>query len=1052
MPNDYYDQFKTLQGIYTDFITPEEASIQRAVDGKDDQDIFKKLMKLFFPSTPSLFSTDRMWKDIAKLGTAPADQGQNEFKNFITSKLRVYYYGGSPGTETETSIFNFYKNSINKGAYRIVAGDEEASYKKFSETIELPEKRILKNKLALFAVDSPAIDLRLRNADKVSMFINYIPSVMMSQAAPFVDVRFSFEKNALAYNREQLSMSQLKFLLGPDSLPEGLVDLTSTDKSAANALIYDASVNMPLETKVITRLGLPDLAGLKEMENQDKPPAPPVTPEEDKRPALKQITTTGMELFTMPHTLVNMDYDPATKNYNNVLNKTLPFGAITNVMINITPSIGLFSYKTATLTLKIFDRSRLVEIADFLNPKLYQKSLIWITYGWRAPQYTDNLYNQFINQYMLKREAFGVRNSSISIDDSGIATVTLSLFTKGAAEFSTISPIAASGDVTEAQEKIDETVAELKKLIEQTGLATLTSGVKDIRGSQIISAASEGRVASIDRNTLVSEINTLQKALGARRDDPRFQEISDRLGKLYPTDKNSSISSLSETLLITARALASDRTANPKVDLFKSFERKFIENKEKSTPFVGKFDVYARDDASMPRRGKKPKSVEALAGKAGDSRMFKSAFGAVFTKYFASAMSVVQERASENDNNFPEYQIFFYNLNRYAGKAASSNIADFPIDNDKLQKAYAEFVSAQKGENVTLLNFLEIVRDSQFSNASHPIYGFQDFFSEDGTLKKAEKKQADMTEPYLIATSRNIGPDGKPLGKSFSLPAVDFFIESGFEQPDSVQYDLLQSFELAASKNVATSQKHIIRIHIYDKASTPHYEAATIFTGKNADGEEFFFESSDDETTRLAYSKAPREETPTAANVADAVRSTRKKKFSPNDPTRFEQVKKAVAEKVPTILIGSNGTVIKNVTYSSEQDALLSTIMMLRNKSNDESVTTPNGAGKRNIPLRVIPGALSLSLLGCPIVEYMQQFFVDLGTGTTIDNMYNVTGITHSISPGSFSTELKFTFLDAYGKYESAGDEDAYIKNITTSLAEKATPPPPKRQVPAKKK
>ena len=50
----------------------------------------------------------------------------------------------------------------------------------------------------------------------------------------------------------------------------------------------------------------------------------------------------------------------------------------------------------------------------------------------------------------------------------------------------------------------------------------------------------------------------------------------------------------------------------------------------------------------------------------------------------------------------------------------------------------------------------------------------------------------------------------------------------------------------------------------------------------------------------------------------------------------------------------------------------------------------------------------------------MQQFFVDLGTGTTADNLYNVTGITHNISLGKFESQFKFTFADAYGQYESA--------------------------------
>ena len=93
-------------------------------------------------------------------------------------------------------------------------------------------------------------------------------------------------------------------------------------------------------------------------------------------------------------------------------------------------------------------------------------------------------------------------------------------------------------------------------------------------------------------------------------------------------------------------------------------------------------------------------------------------------------------------------------------------------------------------------------------------------------------------------------------------------------------------------------------------------------------------------------------------------------------------------------------------------------LMMLRNTNSSANPSKPNGSSDGTLPLRVVPGQLTLSTMGCPLVEYMQQFFVDLGTGTTVDNLYNITGLTHNLSPGKFTTEMKFTFADAYGQYE----------------------------------
>ena len=54
-----------------------------------------------------------------------------------------------------------------------------------------------------------------------------------------------------------------------------------------------------------------------------------------------------------------------------------------------------------------------------------------------------------------------------------------------------------------------------------------------------------------------------------------------------------------------------------------------------------------------------------------------------------------------------------------------------------------------------------------------------------------------------------------------------------------------------------------------------------------------------------------------------------------------------------------------------------------------------------------------------PILEYAQQFFADFQTGTTVDNIYTVTKISHTFTPGKFETKMGMVPLDAFGKYRS---------------------------------
>jgi hypothetical protein len=107
-------------------------------------------------------------------------------------------------------------------------------------------------------------------------------------------------------------------------------------------------------------------------------------------------------------------------------------------------------------------------------------------------------------------------------------------------------------------------------------------------------------------------------------------------------------------------------------------------------------------------------------------------------------------------------------------------------------------------------------------------------------------------------------------------------------------------------------------------------------------------------------------------------------------------------------------------------DSKLASVNMLRAGLRGD--TAAPGVRDSGVPLQVTPVTLSLTTIGCPIVNYGQNFFVDFGTGTTIDNVYAVTGIDHSISKGKFETKLKMTSIDAFGKYNSM------IENVTKAL------------------
>jgi hypothetical protein len=77
----------------------------------------------------------------------------------------------------------------------------------------------------------------------------------------------------------------------------------------------------------------------------------------------------------------------------------------------------------------------------------------------------------------------------------------------------------------------------------------------------------------------------------------------------------------------------------------------------------------------------------------------------------------------------------------------------------------------------------------------------------------------------------------------------------------------------------------------------------------------------------------------------------------------------------------------------------------------------------------------SVTMLGCPLIDYAQEFFIDLDTGTSIDNIYVVNGITHTLGPGSFNTslELKLTRTTS-----SASAIDSKIRSLLSNIDKKS--------------
>ena len=106
-------------------------------------------------------------------------------------------------------------------------------------------------------------------------------------------------------------------------------------------------------------------------------------------------------------------------------------------------------------------------------------------------------------------------------------------------------------------------------------------------------------------------------------------------------------------------------------------------------------------------------------------------------------------------------------------------------------------------------------------------------------------------------------------------------------------------------------------------------------------------------------------------------------------------------------------------SLQTNQNPKDSAVRIIQNYKDDQTIGETQNA-VLNLPMRIIPAQLSMTTIGCPIIQFGQKLFVDLGSNTTADTIYSVTGIQHQISAGKFETSLTLTVNEGYAQFESA--------------------------------
>lgn len=944
---------------------------------------FSKLDATFQMTTP----VDLKGKKELSLGKTPVEVGNTQFKLLadmlendgrgvmtveqIKETLESIMTKGSKVTRDDMNLFfDFYSTrgflSFADPSIKMYYSGKKDGVKSVQDIREVFGKTFklsADQDVMMLLSRSPFFHPARRNTHRIEVFLNSMPSTILSQMVPYLDVEFQFTRDP---KPQVQTMGQLKFLKG------------ATEKGT-----LDGADKAMLEGTQVTKDG-------------------------------KELDYAGMEMFTSPQTLVNplpnIDVGTGGARYSDILDPFRPFASLEGATISVAPNVGIMTYRKANLSIKLHDRSRMAEISDLIRPQSYSNTTVWLTYGWRAPNDPTNPYFEYVNNNMLVREAYGIVNSNFSFDAVGQVTINLELFTQGLSQLRTMKITETIGDAQKTIDDIRKLIDTISTYRKRLKLDPVEGINKEIRVFEILDKTQAGEFPDYKTAEITAGITTLQTALAKAMHDkdaskhPDAEAVKGLLKGLEDFKKNVPKGGLKASIQTMA-------TSTMKVKFDEVFEGPdpFLPDEVKLKGAVNKVDDPLIAEIKKFKSEPKKQNVKAL------NKSIVS-FGKLFATFALQAIV--------SANTVEEVQVFFYALNEQCGKVSGHSLAEFPIDMRMFLDQYSELVVNTPEHLITLEQFLQLIINGQVLDNRAIGYGFRSFYDPTGKVKNAKDEAKLNTEMRV----------------NFKKPAIEMYVEVAHQKSVTEgESDIMLQLAYSAKDAKVVPDKdrqrnklrRIMRIHLYDKQVNPYRDARQLL-------------KSDD---KLSFEEAP--VTVFAQQFVSPVKKGAKK-VGNNDVvnipmdiimggatatfTTARQVKDLVSKMVPSITFGANGTTVISAALTSKAEPLLSAVNMMRSNA-AKNVVGPNGAGERGIPLRVIPAVLSMTTLGCPLANAAQIFFIDFQTGTSLDNLYICTALTHTLAPGKFETAWTFGYSDAYGVFEGAPDVPKMLESMSADIS-----------------
>ena len=843
----------------------------------------------------------------------------------------------------------------------------------------------------------PNLNFANRDSAAASIFLQSLPSIEISKAVPYLDVK-TIVKGAPTADSADLSQNSSVF----------------TNGISIYKFLHGEKIEQSESTLVQLASSIP--AAFAD-------PAPILDGGVGQVPATKPgLTVAGMEIFTSPQTLVDgsleyQDLDASSANYgkgstprdiplqNKVLDKFRPLMTIKSFNVQVTPATGMLATKSADVKLTLHDKSRMNQIMPLITPGSLGDIEFLIEWGWSHPHSDPNVnpYGALINSMRCK-EKYGIMNSSYSFTPEGQVEISLKLYTKGAqrATFELVSNTAEGKHPTDILKDLIFAMREAMKSLKQQGY-TLNAemGAPDVLGK----ASSVGGLLSLDPK--------------------QRKEIAAFLSKMKSSSGSASATWGS---LVTGFQEATAGVDTFQTNILKQFKT-VLDNctmKTNTTP----------DPYLIPRK----ETINKLKPIIDIKQSTHVSFGKILLNFVAKPLLAT--------DRFEEIQLLFYPMNEFAMFARDLNLAQYPINKAVFKELINE--ELKKTPSMTIQKFLNIMKRLFLNYVGDDIYGLSQFYAtgEDGkrALAKAHTKddaaKQRFTEKKIAILEKCYGLGNE---KRFKKPAVQMWVEcvAHADRPGET----------------------ILRLHFFDKACTSYSGYAQMWAGasagdlgvigkytgakrslKHAQDQVKSVPKKDqanwDEIAAQRSARVTQHEQNAFAQMQEFLDNKLLESYTVNVPKKDEngnqkdpinlipvdkyrikggpdQLRGILAANMPTLKYGTEYSGILNASLSTMSNPAMETIHMQRQGQS----TGPAGAVDDGLPMQIKPVDLSLDTFGCPYINFGQQFFVDFQTNTSIDDIYAVSGVSHSLSPSEFKTSIKLSPLNKLGQFRAMTDQ-----------------------------